>query len=59
MANVNNILKVKIIKNEGCEQIELGKECDAVSVENQGAVGFKVFHHSGWWWLPADYCELF
>ena len=52
------ILKVKIVKNEGCEQIELGKECEAVAIKNEEYNGYKVFHHSGLWWLPLEYCEL-
>lgn len=54
----NRLLKVKIIKNIGCEEIELGKICDAYAVNIDNEEGCEVFHYSGWWWVPREYCLL-
>jgi hypothetical protein len=49
---------VRIVKNKGCEVIGIGQVCDAVAARKDNVDGFKVFHHSGWWWIPGDYAMV-
>lgn len=51
------MLRVKIINNEFAPELPLNNIIDAIVVDNEGEQGYKLFHHSGWWWVPKHYCE--
>jgi hypothetical protein len=53
---MTDIIKVKVIKSEGWS-IPIGTICDAIRKQVEGERGFKIFHHTGWYWVPEEYVE--
>jgi hypothetical protein len=50
--------RVKILKEITCGQsIKSGEIVDAIKVNNKGVDGYKLFHHTGWYWAPDNFVE--